>query len=112
MFIKKKIRIAKETLEIYVPIALRLGMNKLRLELEEISFRTLNPYRYNVIVKAVENHRGNKIKFLEDIKEKIQERLGDLSIDTEIFARQKRIHIVFIRNEKKKLGFKCTIFMV
>ena len=43
---EKKLRIAKETLEIYVPIALRLGMNKLRLELEEISFRTINPFRY------------------------------------------------------------------
>ena len=45
---------AKETLEIYVPIALRLGMNKLRLELEEISFRTLNPLRYKIIKNAVE----------------------------------------------------------
>ena len=76
----KKLRIAKETLEIYVPIALRLGMNKLRLELEEISFKTINPLRYKIINKSVENHKGNKIKFLADINEKISARLKDLNL--------------------------------
>jgi len=71
---KKKTRIAKETLEIYVPIALRLGMNKLRLELEEISFKTINPLRYKIIVKSVQNHKGNKLKLLDEIKEKISVR--------------------------------------
>ena len=105
---QKKIRIAKETIEIYVPIALRLGMNKLRLELEEISFRTLNPYRYQVITKAVENHRGNKIKFLDDIKDKIEERLGDININTDIFARQKNPYSIYKKMKKKKLGFNAV----
>lgn len=105
---QKKIRIAKETLEIYVPIALRLGMNKLRLELEEISFRTLNPFRYKTIVKSVENHRGNKTKFLEDIKNKIEERLGDINITADIYARQKNPYSVYKKMRKKKLSFNAV----
>ena len=105
----KKLRIAKETLEIYVPIALRLGMNKLRLELEEISFRTINPLRNKIIIKAVENHKGNKIKLLDDIKKKISERLKDLNIDAEIYARQKNPYSVYKKMKKKKISFD-TVF--
>jgi GTP pyrophosphokinase len=91
-----------------VPIALRLGMNKLRLELEEISFRTINPFRYKAIVKAVENHRGNKIKFLEDIKVKIEERLKDIDIKAEIFTRQKNPYSIYKKMKKKKLSFNAV----
>ena len=105
---EKKLRIAKETLEIYVPIALRLGMNKLRLELEEISFRTINPLRYKIIVKAVENHKGNKTKFLSGIKEKISDRLDDLSIDADIYTRQKNPYSIYKKMKKKKLSFNAV----
>jgi len=105
----KKLRIAKETLEIYVPIALRLGMNKLRLELEEISFRTINPLRNKIIVKAVEDHKGNKIKLLDDIKIKISERLKDLNIEAEIYARQKNPYSIYKKMKKKKISFN-TVF--
>ncbi len=105
---EKKFRIAKETLEIYVPIALRLGMNKLRLELEEISFRTLNPLRYKVIVKAVENHKGNKVKFLDDIKEKINDRLIDLNINADIYTRQKNPYSIYKKMKKKNLSFNAV----
>ena len=105
---EKKLRIARETLEIYVPIALRLGMNKLRLELEEISFRTINPLRYKIIVKAVENHKGNKTKFLAGIKEKINDRLSDLSINADIYTRQKNPYSIYKKMKKKKLSFNAV----
>ena len=105
---EKKFRIAKETLEIYVPIALRLGMNKLRLELEEISFKTLNPLRYKILVKAVENHKGNKRKFLDDISSKVYERLGDLNIEAEIFGRQKNVYSIYKKMKLKKLSFNAV----
>ena len=105
---EKKFRIAKETLEIYVPIALRLGMNKLRLELEEISFKTLNPLRYKILVKAVENHKGNKRKFLDDISSKVYERLGDLNIQAEIFGRQKNVYSIYKKMKLKKLSFNAV----
>ena len=105
---EKKFRIAKETLEIYVPIALRLGMNKLRLELEEISFKTLNPLRYKILVKAVENHKGNKRKFLDDISSKVSERLGDLNIEAEIFGRQKNVYSIYKKMKLKRLSFNAV----
>ena len=105
---EKKFRIAKETLEIYVPIALRLGMNKLRLELEEISFKTLNPLRYKILVKAVENHKGNKRKFLDDISSKVYERLSDLNIEAEIFGRQKNVYSIYKKMKLKKLSFNAV----
>ena len=105
---EKKFRIAKETLEIYVPIALRLGMNKLRLELEEISFKTLNPLRYKILVKAVENHKGNKRKFLDDISNKVYERLSDLNIEAEIFGRQKNVYSIYKKMKLKKLSFNAV----
>ena len=105
---EKKTRVAKETLEIYVPIALRLGMNKLRLELEEISFRTLFPLRNKIIVQAVENHKGNKSKFLEEIKNKIDERLKDLNIKAEIYTRQKNPYSIYKKMKKKKISFNAV----
>ena len=105
---EKKFRIAKETLEIYVPIALRLGMNKLRLELEEISFKTLNPLRYKILVKAVENHKGNKRKFLDDISSKVSERLGDLNIEAKIFGRQKNVYSIYKKMKLKRLSFNAV----
>ena len=57
--IDKQKRISKETLEIYVPIAHRLGMNKMRLELEELSFKTLNPRRYQIITENVKEYKKN-----------------------------------------------------
>jgi RelA/SpoT family (p)ppGpp synthetase len=105
---EKKLRIAKETLEIYVPIALRLGMNKLRLELEEISFRTINPLRYKIIRNAVKNHRGNKTKFLDDIKEKINDRLSDLNIKADLYARQKNPYSIYKKMKKKNLSFNAV----
>ena len=105
---EKKTRVAKETLEIYVPIALRLGMNKLRLELEEISFRTLFPLRNKIIVQAVENHKGNKSKFLEEIRSKIDERLKDLNIRAEIYTRQKNPYSIYKKMKKKKISFNAV----
>ena len=104
----KKNRIAKETLEIYVPIALRLGMNKLRLELEEISFKTINPLRYKIIVKAVQNHKGNKRKLLDEIKEKIGARLDELGIKAKIYGREKNPYSIYKKMKKKNLSFNAV----
>ena len=57
---EKRRRIARETLEIYAPIALRLGMNTIRVEFEELGFRALYPLRSSMIEKAVRKARGNR----------------------------------------------------
>ena len=59
---EKRRRVAKETLEIFAPIAKRLGMHDLSVELEELSFMAANPHRYSVLRKAVEEARGERKK--------------------------------------------------
>ena len=75
----KRRRIAKETLDIYAPIALRLGMNKIKLELEDLGFRALYPYRYRVLEKMLKRGRSQK-RVLEKIKSQFDKNLKRVEI--------------------------------
>src|SRR5436305_6840538 len=78
---KKRARIARETLEIYAPIANRLGLNALYQKLEELSFQHLYPNRYRVLRKALESQRGNRHEVVEKILDAIKQRLSDSKIE-------------------------------
>src|SRR6476661_5604103 len=78
---KKRARIARETLEIYAPIANRLGLNALYQELEELSFQHLYPTRYRVLRKALESQRGNRHEVVEKILDAVKQRLSDSKIE-------------------------------
>lgn len=104
--IDKQKRISKETLEIYVPIAHRLGMNKMRLELEELSFKTLNPRRYQIITENVKEYKKNKRKVVEKTKAKIIERLLENKIIAEVIGREKNPYSIYKKMKYKKLSFK------
>lgn len=104
--IEKKKRKAKETLEIYVPIALRLGMNALRLELEELSFKSLCPLRYRIIVEAVKKNRGNKRKIVDKTKINILNRLNDIDIKATIIGREKNPYSIYKKMKRKRASFK------
>ena len=104
--IDKQKRISKETLEIYVPIAHRLGMNKIRLELEELSFKTLNPRRYQIITENVKEYKKNKRKVVEKTKAKIIERLLENKIIAEVIGREKNPYSIYKKMKYKKLSFK------
>src|SRR5207344_3618532 len=71
---KKRARIARETLEIYAPIAHRLGLNELYQELQELSFQNLYPNRYRVLKRALEAQRGNRKEVVDKILESIRQR--------------------------------------
>ncbi len=73
----KRRRIARETLEIYAPIAARLGMNQIRLELEDLGFAALYPLRYRVLSEAVKRARGNRKEILNKIESAVQQRLDE-----------------------------------
>ncbi len=73
----RKRRIANETLEIYVPLANRLGMNNIRIELSELAFQAMYPLRYRVIDKAVRNARGQRKEVVRKIESAIKKRLND-----------------------------------
>lgn len=98
-------RIARETLEIYVPIANRLGMNQLRLELENLGFAAYHPMRYKTLKQALLKARGNRKEILQKIETAIQGRLEQENIDCQILGREKHIYSLYRKMKKNHLNF-------
>lgn len=92
---EKKKRIARETLDIYAPIANRLGLNPIFQELEDLSFKYLYPTRYHVIDKAVKAARGNRKEVVTKILGAIQDQLNDAKIDAEVVGREKHLYSIY-----------------
>ena len=102
---KKRARIARETLEIYAPIANRLGLNGLYMELQELSFMNLYPNRYRVLKKALETQRGNRKEVLEKILDAIKQRLEDAGIEAQVHGREKNLYSIYRKMQDKNLSF-------
>ena len=98
-------RIARETLEIYAPIAYRLGMNTVRIELEELGFRALYPLRSSMIEKAVNRARGNRKEVVANIRESISACLERDGIQSEVFGRQKHLYSIYDKMRSKHKSF-------
>ena len=98
----KQSRIARETLEIYAPIANRLGMNSLKTELEDLGFRYAHPFRYRVLDKAVRKAEGNQRQFVKNISEKIKNALRDAGLDATVTGRKKHLFSIYRKMETKK----------
>jgi GTP pyrophosphokinase len=98
-------RIARETLEIYAPIANRLGLNSIYQELEDLSFRHLYPTRYRVLAKAVKAARGNRREVVGKILESIKKRLSDHGIDANVTGREKHLYSIYKKMHEKALSF-------
>jgi len=105
----KRKRIARETLDIYAPIANRLGLNQLYRELQELSFRTLNPMRYRVLSKAVRAARGNRREVVGKILAAIQQRLPENQIEAEVMGREKHLYGVYRKMRDKRLSFSQVL---
>ena len=102
---EKRRRIAKETLEIYAPIAYRLGMNNIRIELEELGFKALYPLRSSMIDKAVRRARGNRKEVLVNIRKTIEGRLLRESISAQVFGREKHLFSIYQKMKSKSRSF-------
>jgi guanosine-3',5'-bis(diphosphate) 3'-pyrophosphohydrolase len=102
---EKQRRIAKETLEIYAPIANRLGMNSIRVEFEERGFRALYPLRSSMIEKAVRKARGNRREYVNTILEALQSELEHADIAAEVFGREKHLYSIYDKMRSKKKSF-------
>jgi GTP pyrophosphokinase len=102
---EKRQRIARETLEIYAPIANRLGLNAIYQELEDLAFRHLYPRRYLVLSKAVRAARGNRREVVGKIRETIQRRLGDTGISATVTGREKHLYSIYSKMHDKHLSF-------
>ncbi len=98
-------RIARETLDIYAPIANRLGLNALYLELQELSFKHLHPARYRVLAKAIKAARGNRREVMNRILQSIRDGLKDADIAATVTGREKTIYSVYKKMREKRYTF-------
>lgn len=101
----KSERIARETMEIYAPIANRLGLNEIFHELQDLSFKYLHPNRYSVLSKALKVARGNRREVVSKILEAITRRLGEHHIHAEVSGREKNIYSIYHKMQSKSLAF-------
>ncbi len=102
----KRRRIAIETLEIYGPIANRLGMHAVYTGLEDLGFKALYPLRYRAIKSAVEKSRGNRRELTQKIEQDLEEALKQLNIPYEhVFGRQKHLYSIYRKMRQKKASF-------
>ena len=102
---EKRKRIAKETLEIYAPIANRMGLNSVYQELDDLSFRYMYPTRYRVLAKAVKAARGNRRALVEKLQEAIQGKLKDAGVEAAVTGREKHLYSIYKKMQGKSLTF-------
>ncbi len=102
----KRRRIAKETLEIYVPLANRLGMNTMRLELEDLGLAALYPTRARVLREAVVRARGNRKEVIKKIETSIKRRLHQENLTGEVIGREKHLYSIYKKMKDKRLAFQ------
>ncbi|MCU7933295.1 MAG: bifunctional GTP diphosphokinase/guanosine-3',5'-bis pyrophosphate 3'-pyrophosphohydrolase [Candidatus Thiodiazotropha sp. (ex Dulcina madagascariensis)] len=105
----KSRRIAKETLEIFAPIANRLGINSMRLELEELGFAAYWPMRYRALKNAVTDARGHHRELVENVETAIRARLEQEDLHGQVFGRQKHLFSIYKKMVEKKLSFSEVV---
>lgn len=98
----KRRAVARETLEIYAPIANRLGMHAIKRELEDLGFRALYPKRYKVIETGVRTSRGNQKQFIARISREIKGALDKAGIPARVEGREKDVHSIYEKMRRKK----------
>jgi GTP diphosphokinase / guanosine-3',5'-bis(diphosphate) 3'-diphosphatase len=98
-------RISAETLEIYAPIAARLGMNELREELENLGFRHRYPNRYQVISRRVKQGAGNRAEIIDSVTEAVKKRLSEAGIPARVEGRTKTVNSIYCKMRDKSLSF-------
>jgi len=102
---EKRRRIANETLEIYVPIANRLGMNSLRLELEDLGLAALYPTRSRVLKEVIRKARGNRKEIIQQIETSIKQRLCQEDFSCRVMGREKHLYSIYKKMKTKQLSF-------
>lgn len=106
MSASKRYRIARETLDIYAPIASRLGINEICLELENLGFQELYPMRYRVLKKAMQKSQGEHSNYLHDILSQIQSKLTENRLEViSLSAREKHLYSIYKKMRAKRITF-------
>jgi len=102
---EKQERIARETIDIYAPIANRLGLNAIYYELGDLGFRYLHPNRFRVLEKALKRARGNRRDAVGKLTEAIRERLKDFHVEAQVHGREKHISSIYRKMQEKNISF-------
>lgn len=105
MPIEKKRRIAKETQEIYVPLANRLSMNSIRHQLEALCFKAIYPHRHEALKNAVKKARGNRKEIITTIENSIKNRLNQLGLIFDVEGREKNLASIYKKMHRQKISF-------
>src|ERR1700719_4041951 len=99
-------RTAEETLDIYAPLAGRIGMHEMREELEDLSFRELNPDAHKVLTERLEALAAKSSGWISEIEQQLAKKLGDRGISAEVVGRRKRAYSIWRKMERKAVGFE------
>jgi GTP pyrophosphokinase len=102
----KRQRIAEETLEIYAPLAGRMGIQEIRDELEELAFKTLNPEAYETISRRLRELTELNVGLVDEIESALKEKLAAKGVQAKVSGRQKRVYSVWRKMERKSLAFE------
>ncbi|MDS1141461.1 bifunctional (p)ppGpp synthetase/guanosine-3',5'-bis(diphosphate) 3'-pyrophosphohydrolase [Pusillimonas sp. SM2304] len=105
----KRRRIARETLEIYTPIAHRLGLNALFRELQDLCFQAIYPNRYQVLHKAMMSARGNRREVLGKISDAVRVALPAAGIEAEVTGREKSLYSIYTKMTEQKKSFSDVL---
>ncbi|MFD0669328.1 RelA/SpoT family protein [Ramlibacter sp. MAHUQ-53] len=98
-------RISSETLEIYAPIAHRLGLNQTYRELQELAFRHLRPWRHAILGKAVAKARGRRRDLIQKVQAEVEQAFASAGIEVRIAGREKTLYSIYKKMDEKHLSF-------
>ncbi len=117
----KRRRVAQETLQIYAPIAQRLGIDTVRTELEDLAFRNLYPHRYQVFQRAIKQQLGDTRGLIKQIEQRLEKALHEEGIESSVTGRQKNLYAIYEKMQRKRsrlldvmdlLGFRVIVAQV
>ncbi len=109
MVAAKRRRISRETMEVYVPIAHRLGLNDIYRELQDLSFAHLYPLRWSTLAKAIKAARGNRREVVKKILESVKNQLTSAGIEAEVYGREKTLYGIYKKMRNKHLSFSQVL---
>ncbi len=102
----KQKSIAQETIDIYAPIANRLGMSRMKIELEDHCLRFLHPDVYYRLADLIQKNKGEREKYIEEVTTLIQERLKEYEMDSQVSGRAKHFYSIFKKMERRQADFE------
>ena len=98
-------RISGETLDVYAPIAHRLGLNQTYRELQDLAFRHLKPWRYSVLAKAVGRARQRRRDLIQKVQQDLERALSEAGLSARIIGREKQLYSIYRKMDEKRLSF-------